>query len=97
MRQALRARAEHPELFATYEPVAADGPLAHHLVGFDRGGAITLATRLPATLAAAGGWRDTTITIPEGLVDVLTGRPTGGVVDVGDVLSTYPVALLLPA
>ena len=97
VRQALRARAEHADLFTGYEPVAADGPLAHHLVGFDRGGAITLATRLPATLAAAGGWRDTTITVPDGLVDVLTGRPVGGVVDLGDVLSTYPVALLLPA
>ena len=83
VRQALRARAEHPDLFTTYEPVAADGPVAHHLVGFDRGGAITLATRLPATLAASGGWRDTTITLPDGLVDVLTGRELGGVVDAG--------------
>ena len=51
VRQALRARAEHPELFATYEPLPADGQAPDHLVGFDRGGAITLATRLPATLA----------------------------------------------
>ncbi|MGI3784169.1 MAG: malto-oligosyltrehalose synthase [Janthinobacterium lividum] len=97
VRQALRARAEHPDLFTSYEPVAADGPYAHHLVGFDRGGAITLATRLPVRLAATGGWRDTTITVPDGLVDVLTGRPVGGVVDLGEVLDVYPVALLLPS
>jgi (1->4)-alpha-D-glucan 1-alpha-D-glucosylmutase len=97
VRQALRARAEHPDLFTTYEPVAADGPVAHHLVGFDRGGAITLATRLPVTLASAGGWQDTTLTLPGAVVDVLTGRTFDGAVDVGDVLATYPVALLLPA
>jgi len=97
VRQALRARAEHPDLFTTYEPVAADGPVAQHLVGFDRGGAITLATRLPATLAREGGWRDTTFTLPGELVDVLTGRAHRGTVDVGEVLATYPVALLLPA
>lgn len=97
VRQALRARAEHPDLFTTYAPVAADGPVADHLVGFDRGGAITLATRLPATLARAGGWHDTTFTLPRDVVDVLTGRAFSGTVDVGDVLATYPVALLLPA
>ena len=37
------------------------------------------------------------MTLPDGLVDLLTGRTFGGVVEVGDVLSTYPVALLLPA
>ena len=97
VRQALRARAEHPDLFTSYGPVAADGPTAHHLVGFDRGGATTLATRLPVTLAAAGGWRDTTVTLPDGSVDQLTGRTFGGAVEVGDILITYPVALLLPA
>jgi (1->4)-alpha-D-glucan 1-alpha-D-glucosylmutase len=97
VRQALRARAEHPDLFTTYEPVAADGPVAHHLVGFDRGGAITLATRLPVTLQAAGGWHDTTVTLPGAMVDVLTGRTFDGAVEVRDVLATYPVALLLPA
>ena len=97
VRQALRARAEHPDLFTSYDPVAADGPFAHHLVGFDRGGAIALATRLPVTLAAAGGWRDTTITLPDGMVDQLTGRTFGGAVEVEEILSTYPVALLLPA
>ena len=97
VRQALRARAEHPELFTSYDPVAADGPCAHHLVGFDRGGAVVLATRLPVALAGAGGWRDTTVTVPDGMVDQLTGRTFGGAVEIGEILSTYPVALLLPS
>ena len=96
VRQALRARREHPEWFTSYEPVAADGPAAAHLVGFDRGGAITLATRLPVTLAAEGGWRGAAITLPGRRVDVLTGREHEGTLDVGEVLDRYPVALLLP-
>ena len=97
VRQALRARAEHPDLFTSYAPLAADGPVAEHLVAFDRGGAVTLATRLPATLATAGGWHDTTVTLPRPLVDTLTGRSFAGAVEVGEVLASYPVALLLPA
>ena len=96
VRQALRARREHPEWFTGYEPVPADGPAAAHLVGFDRGGAITLATRLPVTLAAEGGWRGAAITLPGRRVDVLTGREHEGTLDVGEVLAHYPVALLLP-
>jgi len=96
VRQALRARRDHPELFTSYDPVAADGPAAAHLVGFDRGGAITLATRLPVTLEAEGGWRGTAITLPARRVDVLTGREHEGTLDVAEVLDRYPVALLLP-
>ena len=33
-------------------------------MAFDRGGAVTLATRLPVGLAASGGWRDTTVALP---------------------------------
>ncbi len=95
VRQALRARAQHPELFVGYDPVAADGPAAAHLVGFDRGGAVTLATRLPVTLEAEGGWRGTSITLPARSVDVLTGREHEGTIDVAEVLDRYPVALLL--
>ena len=45
--RALRLRRDRPELFEEYTPLAASGPAADHLVAFDRGGAITLATRLP--------------------------------------------------
>ncbi len=44
--QALRLRRDRPELFTGYTPVAADGPAADHLVAFDRGGVLALATRL---------------------------------------------------
>ena len=93
-RHALRLRLSRPESFSSYRPVAADGAGRDHLLGFDRGGAITLATRLPVGLAAAGGWRDTTVKITKPHTDVLTGRPWNGTVAVQDLLASYPVALL---
>jgi (1->4)-alpha-D-glucan 1-alpha-D-glucosylmutase len=72
------------------------GLAGDHLFAFDRGGALTVATRLPAGLAAAGGWRDTALELPSGSwTDVLTGRAVpGGVTAVGALLDRYPVALL---
>src|SRR3954464_12536006 len=70
----LRARRDHPEWFDGYEPVPAAGPAADHVVAFDRGGIVTVATRLPAGLAAAGGWADTAVQLPTGAWrDLLTG------------------------
>ena len=48
--RALRLRRDWPDLFASYTPLRADGPAAEHAVAFDRGGAITVATRLPVGL-----------------------------------------------
>ena len=97
--RALRARRDHPGLFTGYTPLMVDQPAAvrgEHLVAFDRGGAITLATRLPAGLAAAGGWGETTLTLPPGRYrDVFTGASHSGELVVADALSQYPVALLL--
>ena len=94
--RALRARREHPELFTGYTPLRFDGPLQEHLVAFDRGGAITLATRLPAALSAAGGWADTTVALPAGAYrDAFTGTRHTGELLVSDALREYPVALLL--
>ena len=95
--RALRARRDRPELFTGYTPLLARGPTAEHLVAYDRGGAITLATRLPIGLHDEGGWRGTTFTLPAGdYVDVLTGAAySGGGTDVADLLRIYPVALLL--
>ncbi len=91
---ALRLRRDRPELFTTYEPVTATGAAAGQAVAFDRGGAITVATRLPVGLAERGGWRDTRIGLPEGTWrDVLTDRTTDG--SLADLLSTYGVALLV--
>ncbi len=95
--QALHARRDYPELFTGYTPLSATGPASDHLVAFDRGGAITLATRLPVGLAAAGGWLDTALELPGRFTDTLTGRTLEGRVSVGEVLDRYPVALLLPA
>jgi (1->4)-alpha-D-glucan 1-alpha-D-glucosylmutase len=94
--QALRSRRHRSELFTTYRPLSADGPGGDHLVAFDRGGSITLATRLPVRLEAAGGWQDTTLVLPTGSYrDQLTGRLLTGSISVGETLGQYPVALLL--
>lgn len=91
---ALRLRRDRPELFATYAPVVARGSAAGHVLAFDRGGAITVATRLPVGLAAAGGWGDTSLDLPAGRWhDVLTGTSTTG--RLADLLATHPVALLV--
>jgi (1->4)-alpha-D-glucan 1-alpha-D-glucosylmutase len=93
-RQALRLRRSRPESFRDYRPVEASGPAQRHLIGFDRGGAITLATRLPIGLAAGGGWHQTAIEIAAPHTDVLTDRRWVGTVAVEDLLARYPVALL---
>lgn len=97
--RALRLRRDRQELFTRYAPLTALGEAAKHAVAFDRGGAITIGTRLPAGLAARGGWGDTTVVVPgHPLVDVITGRAIeGGSLLLADLLSRYPVALLAPA
>lgn len=95
---ALRLRRDRPDLFDGYTPLEARGSAADHLVAFDRGGAITLATRLPLGLERHGGWDDTTIELHaarNGYVDALTGRlHPEGTLRIADALKTYPVALL---
>ena len=91
--RALRLRRDRPELFTGYRPLRAEGAAAGHVLAFDRGGAVTVATRLPVGLDAAGGWRDTTIDLGGTLTDVLTGREHSGVVRLADLLAVYPVAL----
>ncbi|MDR7252702.1 (1-_4)-alpha-D-glucan 1-alpha-D-glucosylmutase [Nocardioides sp. BE266] len=91
---ALTLRRERPDLFSGYAPVSATGAAAGHVIAFDRGGSITVATRLPVGLAAAGGWRDTRLDLPPGRWhDVLTGVDTDG--HLADLLATHPVALLV--
>ena len=68
---------------SSYAAVAADGPAADHVLAFDRGGSITVVTRLPLGLEARGGWGETVLLLPDG-----TRR-------VGDVLGDGPVALLV--
>jgi (1->4)-alpha-D-glucan 1-alpha-D-glucosylmutase len=96
--RALRARRDHPDHFTSYTPLAATGPAADHLIGYDRGGAITLATRLPVALRRDGGWSGTTLGLPPGTwTDLLTETEFAAGVPVADLLARYPVALLLRA
>lgn len=93
---ALRLRRDRPDLFTGYAPVAAEGAAAEHVLGFDRGGAITLVTRLPLGLARGGGWGDTVVPLPDGAWrDALTGRRVVGRAPLADVLGELPVALLV--
>ena len=92
--RALRLRRARPEAFTGYTPLAATGSAAEHVLAFDRGGAITVATRLPLGLAAAGGWGDTVLDLGRPTIDELTGRQVPAEVEVADLLSRLPVALL---
>ncbi len=93
---ALRLRRDRPELFTRYLPVAALGEAADHVIAFDRGGAVAIATRLPVGLANRGGWGDTSILLPgRPVTDVITGaRFEGGQLALAELLARYPVALL---
>jgi (1->4)-alpha-D-glucan 1-alpha-D-glucosylmutase len=99
-RQALQARRDHPEWFTAYRPLHGrleDAPVDDHLIAFDRGGAITVATRLPVRLDRRGGWGEAALPLPEGVYrDALTGTPHEGCVLLSTLLARYPVALLLP-
>lgn len=93
--RALRVRNDVP--LDVYRPLEAAGVAFDHVVAFDRGGVFAVATRLPHGLRTAGGWRDTVLLLPDTLViDVLTGKQyQGGPTRLGDLLATYPVALLI--
>ncbi|MGY1642579.1 malto-oligosyltrehalose synthase [Geodermatophilus sp. SYSU D00703] len=95
----LRARREHPGWFGGYQPVEATGAAAGHVVAFDRGGVVTVATRLPVGLAASGGWGDTALQLPNGSWrDLLTGDrfvSDAAGLPVGAALERLPVALLV--
>jgi (1->4)-alpha-D-glucan 1-alpha-D-glucosylmutase len=97
--RALRLRRDHPQLFDRYVPRTGEGPAADHVFAFDRGGAITVVTRLPVGLHRRGGWVDTVLRLPPGeWVDVLTGRRVDGTaIALADLLVSYPVALLAPS
>jgi (1->4)-alpha-D-glucan 1-alpha-D-glucosylmutase len=92
----LRLRRERPRTFAgRYEPLTAHGPAANHVVAFSRGcDVVTVATRLPAGLRRAGGWRDTRIELPaDKWRDLFSGRASDG--GLAELLSALPVALLI--
>jgi (1->4)-alpha-D-glucan 1-alpha-D-glucosylmutase len=104
---ALRLRRDVPELFTGYAALEAHGAAADHVLAFDRGGAVTVVTRLPVGLAQKGGWGDTTLELPDGRWrDSLSGfetlagarsSTTGDTTTVrlADLMTDLPVALLV--
>jgi (1->4)-alpha-D-glucan 1-alpha-D-glucosylmutase len=92
----LRLRRDRPELFTAYQPVRALGSAARHVLAFDRGGAITVATVRPVGLRRFGGWGDTSLVLERELEDAFTGRRHAGRIAVADLLARYPVAVLVP-
>ena len=106
--EGLKVRSELPEYFVGGEmqAVYAEGTNEAHLIGLARGaagvpgaagiGVITLATRRPLDLERAGGWQDTTVTLPDGTwTDRLTGRSYEETVPLAEVLRLFPTALLV--
>ncbi|GAA0574125.1 malto-oligosyltrehalose synthase [Paractinoplanes ferrugineus] len=95
--RALRLRRQRPELFTEYRPVYAGGHCGEHVLAFDRGGAVTVATRLPVGLSRHGGWGDTTLSLDgHSWTEVFTNTSYGGNrLAVAELLRTYPVALLV--
>jgi (1->4)-alpha-D-glucan 1-alpha-D-glucosylmutase len=92
--RALRLRRNRPDLFTSYAGLVADGPAAAHVLAFDRGGAITVTTRLPRSVEGTG-WSGTTLELPYPVTDVLTGSSyPAGRTAVAELLQQYPVALL---
>ncbi len=95
--RALRLRREVPAAFreaGDYAPLVAT---SRHAVGFTRGEDVAvLVTRAPRRLDVTGGWGGATVTLPGGFWrDELTSTlHEGGSVACGDLLTTYPVALL---
>jgi (1->4)-alpha-D-glucan 1-alpha-D-glucosylmutase len=95
--RALRLRRQRPELFTGYRPVFGEGRVGDHVLAFDRGGAVTVTTRLPVGLSRHGGWGDTTVSLDgHSWTEVFTNTSYGGNrLSVAELLQTYPVALLV--
>jgi (1->4)-alpha-D-glucan 1-alpha-D-glucosylmutase len=93
----LRLRRQRPELFTSYRPVYAEGRVGEHVLAFDRGGVVAVATRLPVGLSRHGGWHDTSLQLDgHSFTEVFTNTSYGGSrLQVADLLRTYPVALLV--
>ncbi len=90
---ALRLRRDRPELFTTYAAVRASGSAADHALAYDRGGALTVVTRLPIGLGRRGGWDETTLALGGTWRDVLSDRVVSD--RLADILRDLPVALLV--
>ena len=103
---ALRARRDHPDLFAAgaYHPIEPTGPRAAHLVAFSRIShgrtAVVVVPRLVAGLLDGAKLRPdkfegTVVPVAGRFVDVFTGEEREGPLRADKLFSTLPVALLL--
>jgi (1->4)-alpha-D-glucan 1-alpha-D-glucosylmutase len=98
IRQALHLRRRRPELFGpegSYQPLSGRGPKADHLIAFVRGkGAISITPRL--VMGLNGDWAGTALELPEGhWHNLLSGdKFAGGMVEIQEILTRFPVALL---
>ncbi|HUR16861.1 MAG TPA: hypothetical protein VMZ33_06225, partial [Candidatus Limnocylindrales bacterium] len=99
IKRVLDLRSQQPELFGTvarYQPIAASGVESDRVIAFVRGGeAVTVAPRFNLR---GGEWRDTAIELAAGeWRNVLTDETVaGGRVEIGRLLSGFPVAVLVP-
>ncbi|OMB96804.1 malto-oligosyltrehalose synthase [Mycobacterium sp. NS-7484] len=94
---ALKLRRARPQTFlaGAYLPLAATGSAARHLVAFGRGEDVVVAVSRWTVSLAETGWGDTVLPLPDGLwTDRLSGRTWSGRVEVAELLSDSPVALL---
>lgn len=97
--QCLRVRREHPGAFSaasSYKPIEAEGEKAPHIVAFLRGNSVAaVAQRLP--LAVNRNWGGTSMKLSSGLWRNVLANETlsGGVIRVADLLTAFPVALLV--
>lgn len=102
VRAALHLRRERPQLFLEggYRAIFAAGPAREHAVAMvrtldDAPQVIAVATRTPLALERAGGWRGTTLTLPEGTwTDRLTGREFSGTMEMAQLCAELPAVLL---
>jgi (1->4)-alpha-D-glucan 1-alpha-D-glucosylmutase len=96
IQRALDIRRRAPAPFAAdYEPLAAEGESADHVVAFLRGG--TIAVVVPRLVIGLGGnWRHTSVALPRGRWrNELTGEEReGGKAVLDELLVRFPVALL---
>lgn len=95
--RALGVRRRHSTAFGAdsdYEPLAAQGARADHVIAFARNDeVITVAPRL--TFGLADGWSDTTLRLPPGTwTDAFTEVSWADEVPLADLLGRFPVALL---
>lgn len=94
--RALEIRRLLPDVFRSgdYRPLYAEGPKAHHLAAFLRGGRVAaIVPRFPLSLN--NEWGDTRMELPEGLWhNQLTGEViAGGKTAVRELFGKFPVAL----